>query len=88
MSFHVNIHKGDLLEKITLIPLKLTDGSTIQGKLNKGDLIAEFDMDAIKAAGLETITPVIICNSDDYSQVEKIIGKEVKVGETIMKLTK
>lgn len=42
MSFHVNIHKGDLLEKITLIPLKLTDGSTIQGKLNKGDLIAEI----------------------------------------------
>ena len=48
----------------------------------------EFDIEAIKNAGYDVISPVIICNSDDYSQVEKIIGKEVKVGETIMKLTK
>lgn len=64
-------------------------GYVKEGSLVKrGDLLMEFDIEAIKNAGYDVISPVIICNSDDYSQVEKIIGKEVKVGETIMKLTK
>ena len=57
-------------------------------KVKKGDLLGEFDMDAIKAAGLETITPVIICNTDDFKDVERFTGKMVKVGDDIMKLVK
>ena len=68
---------------------KYFKGYVKEGSLVKrGDLLMEFDIEAIKKAGYDVISPVIICNSDDYSQVEKIIGKEVKVGETIMKLTK
>ena len=64
-------------------------GYVKEGSLVKrGDLLLEFDIEAITKAGYDVISPVIICNSDDYSQVEKITGKEVKVGETIMKLTK
>ena len=46
----------------------------------------EFDLDAIKEAGYDMISPVIICNSDDYVDVERVTGKQVQVGETIMKL--
>lgn len=56
--------------------------------VKRGDLLMEFDIDAITAVGYEVISPVIICNSDDYTEVEKIVGKEVQIGETILKLTK
>ena len=35
-------------------------------KVKKGQLLIEADLEAIKAAGLSTITPVLICNTDDY----------------------
>ncbi len=56
--------------------------------VKRGNLLMEFDIAAITAAGYDMISPVIICNSDDYTEVEKIIGQPMKVGETLMKLTK
>lgn len=56
--------------------------------VKRGDLLIEFDVDAIKAAGYDTIVPVIICNSDDYAEVERVTGKQVQAGETIIKLSK
>lgn len=60
------------------------EGDTVK----RGDLLIEFDIEAIKAAGYDTISPVIICNSDDYADIERVTGKQVQVGETIIKLTK
>lgn len=57
-------------------------------KVKRGELLMEFDIPAIEAGGYDMISPVIICNSNDYSQVEKIIGKQVQVGDTILKLTR
>ena len=48
----------------------------------------EKHMDAIKAAGLETITPVIICNTDDFKDVVRFTGKMVKPGDGIIELVK
>ncbi len=33
-----------------------------------GELLLEFDMEKIKAAGYDLITPVVICNTADYSE--------------------
>ena len=60
------------------------EGSVVQ----RGDLLLEFDMKAITAAGYEMISPVIVCNTDDYADIERVIGKNVRMGETIMKLIK
>lgn len=38
-------------------------------KVKKGELLLEFDIDKIKGAGYDIITPMIITNSDDYSDV-------------------
>lgn len=57
-------------------------------KVKQGDLLIEFDPEAIKAAGYDTITPVVICNSDDYSQIETFTGKTVTNEDLIMRLTK
>ncbi|MCD8146650.1 MAG: beta-glucoside-specific PTS transporter subunit IIABC [Clostridiales bacterium] len=38
-------------------------------QVKKGDLLIEFDLDAIKAAGFDTITPVLVTNADEFESV-------------------
>jgi PTS system beta-glucosides-specific IIC component len=38
-------------------------------KINLGDLLVEFDIDEIKKAGYDVITPIIITNSSEYSNI-------------------
>ena len=57
-------------------------------KVKKGDLLIEFDKEAVMAAGFDVITPVIICNTDDFKEVIRYTGKEVEVGDTVMELVK
>ena len=80
------IHVG--LDTVTLNGAPFTVHVAADDKVKKGDLMAEFDMDMIKAAGLETITPVIVCNSDEFKEVERFTGKNVKPGDEIMRLVK
>ena len=56
--------------------------------VKKGDLLLEFDMEAIKAAGYEVITPIVVCNSDDYADVVRTTGAQVEPGDTVMELDK
>ena len=53
-----------------------------------GDLMLEFDIEAIKAAGLETITPVVICNTDDYKDVVANVDKDVKTLDEVLTIVK
>ena len=47
-------------------------------KVKAGDLLVEFDIDAIKKAGYPTITPIIITNTDNYEDVDTIKKGDVK----------
>ena len=60
------------------------NGATVK----KGDLLLEFDKEAIAAAGFDTIIPVVVCNTDDYKEVKRITGSVVKPGDTVMELEK
>lgn len=57
-------------------------------KVKRGDLLLEADLEQIKAEGYDIITPVIICNSDDFSEIQKTEPKEVRQGDNIMSLRK
>ena len=57
-------------------------------KVKAGDLMLSFDIEEIKAAGYDVVTPVLVCNSDDYEAVEAVSGKEVVPGDTLIKITK
>lgn len=52
--------------------------------VKKGDLLLEFDMDVIKNAGYKITTPVLITNTDDYSEVRQTADGAVHAGESII----
>ncbi|MFS0868336.1 beta-glucoside-specific PTS transporter subunit IIABC [Paenibacillus xylanilyticus] len=54
-------------------------------RVNVGDLIMEFDLQAIKDAGYETVTPIIITNTSNYLDV--VGTKNVSVDEKDKLLT-
>lgn len=57
-------------------------------EVRKGDVLIEFDIDAIKKEGYPTITPVIISNTDSYSDISVVAkyGSNIKAGETLLKI--
>ena len=57
-------------------------------KVKKGQLLIEVDLEAVKAAGLPTITPVLICNTDDYPTFKTFVGKEVTNDDVVIELAK
>ena len=58
------------------------EGMTVK----KGDLLLEVDLEAVKAAGYATITPVLICNSEDFKEVTAEVEKDVKPGDAILRI--
>ena len=57
-------------------------------KVKKGDLLIEFDPAAISAAGFDVITPMVICNTPNYTKVEIHSGKTVAPGDLVIELGK
>ena len=57
-------------------------------KVNKGDLLIVADLDAIKAAGLPIITPMVICNTDAYATFNTHVGKDVTNADVVIELAK
>ncbi len=55
--------------------------------VSRGQLLLEFDLAAIKAAGYDATTPVIVINADDYRAVDYPMAPQPKVGETIIALS-
>lgn len=61
------IHVG--LETVNLNGAPFTAHVKNGQHFKKGDLLLEFDMDAIKKAGCEIQTPVIVTNADEYEHL-------------------
>jgi len=39
-------------------------------KVAVGDLLVEFDLEGIKQAGYDSVTPMVICNTDAYTEIK------------------
>ncbi len=57
-------------------------------KVSKGDLLLEADIKEIAGAGYDTVTPVIICNSAEFTEVNCKARGEVNVGEEVITCVK
>lgn len=55
-------------------------------KVKAGDLLVEFDIEAIKKEGYEVITPVLVTNVSDYKDVLSLIDKDVKEKDELIKV--
>ncbi len=55
-------------------------------KVKRGDLLLEFDMDLIKEAGYSMETPIVITNSDKYSDIIPTDSKSVSCGNELITL--
>ena len=59
---------------------------TPEQKVKKGDLLVSFDMDAIKAAGYPLTTPMIVCNTDDYTHFQVLRSGEIQNGVDLLNI--
>ena len=56
-------------------------------KIQPGDLLLEFDRQAILDAGYDLTTPIIISNSDDYADVITAAASTVTAGQPLLSLS-
>ena len=52
--------------------------------VKKGDLLISFDLAGIKSEGYKVTTPMIICNTDNYTSVEAIATGAITSGKDIL----
>ena len=80
------IHVG--LETVGLEGKPFTVHVANGDKVKKGQLMIEVDLEAVKAAGLHTITPMLVCNTDDYPTFNTFVGKDVTNEDVVIALAK
>ena len=54
--------------------------------VKKGQLLLEFDIQAIREAGYDITTPVVVTNTDDFQEVEAVKTGEVHPGEEVLRV--
>ncbi|MEC0180888.1 PTS glucose transporter subunit IIA [Paenibacillus peoriae] len=57
-------------------------------KVYKGDKLIEFDIEAIRAFGLDPTTLMVETNSDSFTEITSHALSNVQAGDTIMTLTR
>lgn len=55
-------------------------------KVKKGDLLLTVDYDKLKSNGFDIITPMIICNSNDYLSITSNTNIDVNIGDDVIKI--
>ncbi|MGG1942064.1 glucose PTS transporter subunit IIA [Paenibacillus polymyxa] len=55
-------------------------------RVNIGDLLVEFDVEAIKKEGYEVITSIVITNTDNYRDIKKTDSNKVLAKDRLMEV--
>ena len=53
-----------------------------------GDVLIEFDAAGIIAEGFDTITPIVVCNPDDFSDISFATEGRIREGEPLITVMK
>ncbi len=80
------VHVG--LDTIRLEGRFFTAHAKVGDRVKAGDLLLEFDPDAIREAGYDTIVPVVVLNSGDYTSIEMLPSGPVRELDVLMRLVK
>ena len=79
------LHIG--LDTVTLKGAPFTAHVAAGDRVKKGDLLMDVDLDKITGAGLNTVTPVLICNTDDYEKISLKKEGEVSLDEAVLSIS-
>ena len=55
--------------------------------VRRGDVLAEVDLDVIRAAGYETITPVVVTNKKKFGAVTPLASGQILRGDQLLEVT-
>ncbi|CAH5636290.1 TPA: PTS beta-glucoside transporter subunit IIABC [Klebsiella quasipneumoniae] len=79
------IHIGIDTVKLDGVPFTahVKEGDRVQA----GDLLIEFDRQAILDAGYDLATPIIISNSDDYREIDTVAPSAVEAGQPLLSVS-
>lgn len=80
LLIHVGMDTVELGGKYFDVHVK--DGDTIK----TGDLLLEFDREAIEKSGYKTVTPVIVTNTDAFKEIVGEKSGKVRAGDPMMTL--
>ena len=57
-------------------------------RVNKGDLLCEFDKEIIKGAGLKTTTHMVITNTNVFTKIYARPRCNINAGDSVLKIEK
>lgn len=79
------IHVGIDTVKLDGVPFTahVKEGDRVQA----GDLLIEFDRQAILDASYDLATPIIISNSDDYREIDTVAPSAVEAGQPLLSVS-
>ena len=77
---HVGIDTVNLQGKYFTPQVKIDD------EVKKGQLLLTFDLEKIKEEGYDTITPIIITNSKDYTSIQFEQNETIQHGNALISL--
>lgn len=80
LLIHVGINTVEL--KGAHYDVKVKEGDVVQA----GQLLLQFEKEEIEKAGYNTITPVIVTNTDDYSEISVIKHGKMNTGEAVLQI--
>lgn len=81
----VLMHIG--IDTVTLEGRPFTAHVKVGDHVKAGQLLMDVDLDAIRAAGLDPVTPVIVTNAEAYTRVTPHAGTTVRAGESLVELS-
>lgn len=78
------IHVG--IDTVNLEGRHYTSHVKIGDKIKIGEKLLSFDIDDIKKLGYDVVTPVLICNSDNYKNIIGENSKNINFGDKIINI--
>lgn len=57
-------------------------------RVTRGQTLITFDKEFIASKGYDTVTPVIVSNSDDYAEIKRLSDGNISTGDVLLELSK
>lgn len=80
------IHVG--LDTVALKGKHFTVRCASGSRVKQGDVLIEFDLDALLSEGYNPITPLLVHNSSSYGSFKTAVGKQVTSADVVIELRK